>query len=131
MPEPRRHVLKFSAQFAALVAKGLKRQTVRPMAAHPRALGDLADCRGWHGVPYRAGSTKYPLASGPITRLDTVRIASEAGLLWRNGRLVLGAELGLFALADGFPTIEALFAYFRQHYNTPDFTGQLIQWRPN
>lgn len=121
----------FDAQFADLVEKGLKRQTIRQSLRE--AVGDTIECRAWVGPGYRPGSHQRTLITGVVIHTEPVRILTGAyprgGFLFRGERLVTGPALGAFVLEDGFASIEDFFAYFARV--RPDVTGHLIQWSPH
>lgn len=61
-----------------------------------------------------------------VKSVQQVSISSGHNL-FVDGRHLVGSELELFAIRDGFSTGGALFTWFEQQHGLP-FAGQLIHW---
>lgn len=114
----------FKPQFAAAVAAGTKRQTVRPMPHRMPEAGDGISLRTWTGLPYR--SRQRILGETTIERVREVKMHAT-GQIELAGRYLPTPEMEAFARADGFADLEALLAWFHAEHGLP-FTGILIEW---
>ena len=123
MTKPSSHVRLFKPQFAGLVARGEKLQTVRPTPQRMPAVGDSISLRTWRGLPYR--SKQRVLRSATITRVAKIWLG------W-NGILVDGrhADPESFARADGFPDFITMHKWFLDTHGIPTdgWRGILICW---
>jgi hypothetical protein len=111
----------FSAEFADLVERGEKCQTIRPTPKRVPQPGDIISLRCWTGKPYR--SKQRVLKEGVVTKTIPVQV-NESGVL------MCGLELhypDAFARADGFEDMPALVEWFRATYGLP-FSGVMISW---
>lgn len=123
-------VILFNHVFAARVADGSKRQTIRPPRKRPISPGDVLSLREWEGSPYRSPQRilRHALCSAvePI-RLDgmvesyaPLRVDLAGGRLWPS-------EAEAFARADGFPTAGDMARWWRKFHALP-FEGEVIRW---
>ena len=115
-------------RFAAAVALGRKRQTIRKMRKRPIRIGDTL----YHWVDQRS-------PNGRRIRIDTCRMAvtisiyrskhrSLKDIVWLGHHDALTAEEVLaLARADGFESAEEMLAWIDKAYGLP-FVGQVIQW---
>ncbi len=119
----------FKPQFAPLVERGEKLQTVRPTPKRMPKTGDRISLRCWTGKPYR--SKQRVLKYATISKVQTI---------WFNGVTILlddpRAEKGLlsreveeaFARADGFENLTEMSSWFESNHGLP-FTGIVIYWQ--
>jgi hypothetical protein len=118
----------FKPQFAGLVERGEKLQTVRPIPKRMPKTGDRISLRAWEGKPYR--SKQRVLREAVVTTAEPITISEktlERGLsCWIYGG---GRSLGMdhFAQADGFKDWRSLVEWFRKTHGLP-FSGVLIRW---
>ena len=117
-------VKMFKPQFAALVASGKKKQTVRPWPKKLPRVGDNISLRYWTGLPYRS---KQEIAGTSII-LSVEPVTLEADSVSIDGRLLSPWQLDTFARLDGFADFAALVAWFTGEHGLP-FTGILIKWQ--
>jgi hypothetical protein len=108
----------FQDRFAALVAKGTKRQTIRKTARCK--VGDTLSLRRWSGKPYR--SKQAVLREAVVERVRDVEI-NHYDVFVDNERFP-GQHL---AALDGFKDFEEMRDWFSTVHGLP-FRGQLIQW---
>lgn len=124
--KPRRVIRMFQRRFAADVAAGRKRQTVRPKPkVLPRA-GDWLEGREWVGRPYWSKQRK--LVEGAIDCV--VPVVIERRRVSVAGQMFAGEQdLERFARDDGFTSWSELVAWFEHEHGLP-FRGILIGWDP-
>lgn len=115
----------FKPQFAELVSRGEKRQTVRPTPKRMPQVGDDISLRAWSGKPYR--SKQRLLAEGLITQVVTITITETAVLLRPTQKLTVHVPREKFAADDGFSSWEAMRDWFKEAHGLP-FDGILISW---
>jgi hypothetical protein len=121
-------VRMFKPQFAGLVERGEKLQTVRPIPKRMPKTGDRISLRAWEGKPYR--SKQRVLREAVVATAEPITISEktlERGLsCWVYGG---GRSRGMdhFAQADGFKDWPALVEWFRETHGLP-FSGVLIRW---
>ena len=120
-------VRMFKPQFAGLVERGEKTQTVRPVPKRMPKTGDRISLRTWSDKPYR--SKQKLLAEGIITNVDRIEITDEGVTLLPESSLNLRVEVprGSFAVADGFSCWEEMRQWFQHQHGLP-FSGVLIRW---
>jgi hypothetical protein len=112
----------FKPQFAEMVERGEKCQTIRPTPKRLPEPGDVISLRCWTGKPYR--SKQRVLREATITKTLPVFVTEE-------GVRLCGLELHdpeSFARADGFEDMPALVEWFGETHGLP-FEGVLICWQ--
>ena len=118
-------LLNFRKQFAPAVECGSKRQTVRAHRKDGRRpmVGDVAVC-------YTGLRTKLTrkLREAPIVSVRNVTINTRDHRITIDGVTLRDCDARAFAAADGFATMEALFAFFRDTYGGDTFDGVCIAW---
>ncbi len=135
-------VLLFEPRFAALVADGRKRQTIRATARCTP--GDRLSLRRWSGKPYR--SSQIELARGVCAEVlpvsigrgewgDGLRVGDRDLGYWGDGDVWLMHDRMYFARADGFESMTELLNFFRHRKQRGKpaawpFTGFVIRWEP-
>jgi hypothetical protein len=119
-----RHVIMFSARFAEAVARGEKRQTIRPTRKRAIAAGDELDLRAWSGLPYRSKQN----------HLSGIRVCVRVSRVFLSPDLVMIDDVGIathnmnaFARDDGFSGWAEMRDWFDNTHGLP-FTGVLIRW---
>lgn len=121
----------FKPQFAWLVERGEKLQTVRPVPKRMPKVGDKISARAWTGKPYR--SKQRVLMESTICAVEPVEIAPWTLKIGRgeNFRCYTHPrdteQLDAFARADGFADFGELFEWFAVTHGLP-FEGVLISW---
>ncbi|MGI4741570.1 MAG: hypothetical protein ACRYG7_40905 [Janthinobacterium lividum] len=111
-------ILGFDEAFVPAIIAGTKIHTIR--AGQRWQVGEVAQFCVRAGQPDQ--HEFWP--SQPVQLVQDIELTATE--LRVAGRLLPPAELLAFALADGFPTTEALFAYF---VDKPlPFRGQLLHW---
>jgi hypothetical protein len=118
-------VRMFKPQFAELVERGEKMQTVRPVPKRMPKAGDRISLRAWSDKPYR--SKQKLLAEGIISRVVPITITAEAVLIRPTPQLTVHVPRGPFAVADGFSCWEEMRQWFERQHGLP-FDGVLISW---
>ena len=108
----------FQDRFAALVADGTKRQTIRAVARC--AVGDTLSLRRWTGKPYR--SKQETLRQAVCTAVRAVTISHFDAAI--DGRPTSGQHI---AVCDGFCDWEDMRDWFERTHGLP-FRGALIEW---
>lgn len=116
----RRFVRMFKPEFAARVAAGEKRQTVRPLPVRMPKAGDWVSLRTWTGRPYR--SQQRVLREAVIRRVSRCIVRASSVLV--DG---VEQEPDRFAAADGFKCYSAMADWFEREYFLP-FSGIVIYW---
>lgn len=114
-------VRMFKPQFAELVERGEKTQTVRPPPKRLPEPGDRISLRAWIGKPYR--SKQRVLREATITKTLPITISALGCTLCG---LALHDEES-FARADGFANRLEMLQWFKDTHGLP-FTGVLICW---
>ncbi|NJL19197.1 MAG: ASCH domain-containing protein [Bdellovibrionaceae bacterium] len=109
----------FQPQFAGLVEKGTKCQTVRPTPKRMPKHGDRISLRAWAGKPYR--SKQRVLRGAVVFAVKKVRI--EAGAVWPNlwldGQRQNAQATSQFAMRDGFLDAQRMGEWFQEHHQLP------------
>ena len=118
-------VRMFKPQFAGLIERGEKLQTVRPTPKRMPKPGDKISLRAWSDKPYR--SKQKLLAEGTISRVVPITITAEAVLIRPTPQLTVHVPRGPFAVADGFSCWEEMRQWFERQHGLP-FNGVLISW---
>ena len=118
-------VRMFKPQFAGLVERGEKLQTVRPVPKLMPKTGDRISLRAWSDKPYR--SKQKLLAEGVISQVVPIRITTEAVFILPTPNLTVHVPRGPFAVADGFSCWEEMRQWFERQHGLP-FDGVLISW---
>jgi hypothetical protein len=111
-------VIMFQDRFAAKVADGAKRQTIRKTARCK--VGDTLSLRRWSGKPYR--SKQAVLREAVVERVREVEINHYD--VFVDEERFPGQHL---AVLDGFKDFEEMRDWFSTVHGLP-FRGQLIQW---
>lgn len=116
--------LNFKDRFAAAIAAGTKRQTIRA----PRADGRPHAVKGQRLFLYVGQRTKAcrKLGEATCTRTAQVFITEDCTIHVDGRRLAFAAAL-TFARADGFQDDDELVAWFEREHGLP-FEGSLIEW---
>jgi hypothetical protein len=114
-------VRMFKPQFAELVERGEKLQTVRPTPKRMPEPGDRISLRSWTGKPYR--SKQRVLREAVITKTLPITISALGCTLCG---LALHDEEA-FARADGFANRLEMLQWFETTHGLP-FEGVLICW---
>lgn len=117
-------VKMFKPQFAGLVGRGEKLQTIRPTPKRLPKIGDEVSLRTWIGKPYR--SKQRIIGTGIIDGVHEVEIHSESLIF--DGRRVGSGMREAFAKADGFENWPAMVDWFRSTHDLP-FEGIAIFWK--
>ena len=120
----RRFVRMFKSRFVAMVKRGSKVQTVRPLPKRMPQVGDILDAREWSGEPYR--SKQRAIGEYRICEVQPVEIYEQEGCLWVNVN-TNAVPADEFANADGFDDSIDMREWFRAAHGLP-FTGILIGW---
>lgn len=86
-------------------------------------IGDVAVC-------YTGLRTKVSrkLREAPIVSVSNVTICTVNLRIVIDGVTLRDRDARAFAAADGFATLEALFAFFRDTYGAGTFDGVCIGW---
>ena len=116
-------VLNFKERFAANVAVGRKRQTVRVRRKRPIRPGDRL-------YLYTGMRTKRCRKLGEATckRVDEIVIELNVDeTIWVNGQTLSRPERLVLARADGFVSVGRFVAFFRRTYGLP-FEGVIVKW---
>lgn len=113
-------VRMFKPQFAGLVERGEKLQTVRPIPKRMPKPGDKISLRCWTDKPYR--SKQRVLLESTITEVSMVDI-TENGIAVNS----YAEPCDDFARADGFRDFFELRDWFRSTHGLP-FYGIVIHW---
>jgi hypothetical protein len=123
-------VKTFKPQFAPLVERGEKLQTVRPIPARMPKPKDRISLRTWTDKPYR--SKQRLLGEGTITHVDRIEITADGVTLLPQTNIAATVRVklppGPFAVADGFSCWEEMRQWFEHQHGLP-FTGILIRWK--
>jgi hypothetical protein len=120
-------VRTFKPQFAPLVERGEKNQTVRPPPKRKQDMpqvGQVISLRTWTGRPYF--SKQRILRESVITEVSKIKILSNQ--IQINGRFTIPTEREEFAKRDGFANEADLKAWFQEQHGLP-FSGILIRWK--
>ena len=111
-------ILGFNEDFVPAIMAGTKIHTIR--AGQRWQVGDVAQFCVHAGQP---NQTEF-WPSHPVQLIQAIELTANE--LHVDGRLLPPAELHRLALADGFLTTEALFAFFAD--KPLPFHGQLLHW---
>jgi hypothetical protein len=120
-----RFVRMLRPQFAELVERGIKLQTVRPVPKRMPKSGDALSLRTWSGKAYR--STQRVLLDAVVTDVYPVRIF-QCGII-QNGQRLSDWHVRRFAEADGFDGVQEMLNWFESAHGLP-FDGIVICWKP-
>jgi len=101
-------VKMFKPQFADLVARGIKCQTIRPMPKRHPKNGDILSCRRWADTPYR--SKQIILLEAPLIDFCAVSISEETIVV--ENKVLINREEDHLAKADGFESAKELRDWF-------------------
>ena len=124
---PSSFVRMFKPQFAGLVERGEKLQTVRPMPKRMPKVGDRISLRCWEGKPYR--SKQKILREAIITAVSQIRISDDdVKIEYPPPRECVFPSQHKFAVMDGFSNWFEMREWFRATHGLP-FTGILISWQ--
>lgn len=122
-------LLGFQKQFADLVERGEKRQTIRAFRKDGRdpRVGDLLHL---YTGPHRPGQRRK-IGRAECTSVARILIGSAGSMVieradWRLWQ-VLDDERRQIAQADGFESADEMVAWFEKAYGLP-FEGLLIRW---
>lgn len=121
-----RFPFNFKRQFAAAVADGTKRQTIRSNRKDGKrpAPGDIAAL--YTGL--RTRNTQH-LRDGVVTTCHAVRISCMGyGELIIDGAALSGEARTAFAQADGFPDWPSMLDFFKIQYGQDTFDGFCVEW---
>jgi hypothetical protein len=122
-----RFPFNFKSQFAAAVADGTKRQTIRANrkdGKRPQP-GDVAAL--YTGL--RTRNTQH-LRDGVVITCRAVRISCMGhGELIIDGDVLSGEARTDFAKADGFPDWPAMLDFFKTQYGVHTFDGFCVEWQ--
>lgn len=113
-------VKMFKPEFAELVRKGKKCQTIRPTPKRMPEVGDVVSLRCWADKPYR--SKHVILGAGRINEVAVVDI-TENGIVV-NSYAEPGDDI---ARADGFGNFFEMLEWFEREHGFP-FEGILLRW---
>jgi hypothetical protein len=116
-------VRMFKPQFAGIVERGEKLQTVRPTPKRRPAAGDTISLRCWIGLPYRSKQRVLKVAT--ITQVMDVEIYGDS--IHVGNRRLSAEQREAFAKDDGFHDFAELSEWFRSTHDLP-FHGILISW---
>ena len=118
-------LFNFKVQFAQDVESGRKLQTIRANRADRRrpVPGDIAKLY----VHLRTSKAKL-LQAATVTRCRSVRMDVQTREVIIDGALQPLAERIAFAKADGFPSFDAMLAWFAAQYGGAVFEGFCTEW---
>jgi len=128
-------VYLFKPQFVELVARGEKRQTIRPKRKHPTKVGDELSLRTWEGKPYR--SKQRILAAAICKETHEFKISvnpnPEGGVRFSfavDGYPLHNPMRTELAKRDGFKDDVDMLNWFRKFHDLDhlNFEGELITW---
>lgn len=115
-------VMNFQARFAAAVAQGGKRQTIRALrkdGKRPRVGQTLRCYTGMRSKGCRL------LREAVCSRVAVVVLDGQT--LTVDGAVLAQADSAAFARRDGFESVADFLAFFRATHGLP-FCGWLIEW---
>lgn len=120
----------FKPRFAAMVERGEKLQTVRPVPKRMPKPGDKISLRAWTEKPYR--SKHRVLRDAVITSVYRITIEDpmrtrETWGLKKDGICMSLEACKEFAKADGFTTMHEMLQWFHTTHGLP-FEGIAIHW---
>lgn len=123
-------VRMFKPRFAAMVERGEKLQTVRPVPKRMPKPGDKISLRAWTEKPYR--SKHRVLRDAVITSVYRITIEDpmrtrETWGLKKDGICMSLEACKEFAKADGFTTMHEMLQWFHTTHGLP-FEGIAIHW---
>lgn len=111
--------INFSAQFAGLVERGEKRQTIRRgKKCEP---GDALQL--YTGQRTKACRKLRDAVCRDVTYVGLTKRGVTLGDVRRFPR-----DVDEFARLDGFENYAAMWAWFSDRYKTNSFTGHIIRW---
>jgi len=115
----------FKAQWADLVANGLKWHTIRMKRKRATLPGDTV-------YLYTGMRTKQCRKLGQHLCQNVVPIDIYPGRIVLDGKELVGEEAMGLAIADGFSDLDSFFAFFEKTYGLPQVgTMEVIYWDPN
>lgn len=124
--------INFMKKWAAPIAAGVKRSTIRP----PRVDGRARARSGQELALYWGMRTKHCTLIGRAQCLSVKPIAMD--MEQQDGYVTIGvamdglplSEIGLIDLAfmEGFPSVPAMAQFFHDKYGTT-MVGEIIMWR--
>lgn len=120
-------VVMFKEQFAAKVASGEKRQTIRPPRKRPIKPGDKLSLRKWSGSAYRSPQVK--LLESVCEKVSTILIdeSFKEFTFVVDGERLNQEQWAKLARADGFHCTTDMLDWFRKTHGLP-FAGVMIHW---
>jgi hypothetical protein len=121
----------FQGRFAQLVADGVKPHTIRPRRKRPTVVGDTLYL--YTGMRTRNCRLLRTETCTAVTSIDIGKNVMGEDHVLHDGRFLDRAQVEWLARADGFDSVEAFFAFFRDTYGRthgPTFRGELIAWQP-
>lgn len=145
-------VLLCQRNFVQPISDGFKRHTMRRWPKRVPKIGDTLSLRYWQGTPRRSAQVVFGKATlqgmqkiqlqivrvpsnvigSPSISMTLLAIATSMQLGWleySTPRKFYGEEMRLFALADGFKTVQEMATWFAMKY--PDETEMpmiVYQW---
>jgi hypothetical protein len=116
----------FQTQFAAPIAAGSKRQTIRADRKRHARLGETLQLyTGMRSRKCRLVGRAICIGVGPV-RLD---FRAEVVSLWTGVTLAQPDELSAYAVRDGFGDWREMVSFWRTaHPDAPAFCGVAIEW---
>lgn len=112
----------FKEEFANIVQRGFKNQTIRSRRKRPTVVGDVL-------YLYTGMRTKKcrKLCEAECTKVTPVVIAERKLIV--NGEEVTGEALERMRYDDGFNSVDEFFDFFEEAYGKEPLTDmELIQW---
>lgn len=113
--------LNFRTRFADLVAKGVKRQTIRETRKRVINVGDTLHL-------FTGQRTAYCKKLGEATVAAVRQILITDDGVFLDGERLRGIPLEEFVKADGFVDPSDFFAWFNKQRGGQDFAGRVIYW---
>lgn len=111
----------FKSRFAALVAQGRKRQTIRRPRKRPTRPGDRLKL-------YTGMRTKACKLLAEGTCIDVMSIRITHGFVYLDERELSYQEASDLARVDGFGSVEEMVGFFDDTYGLP-VEMELIKWQ--
>lgn len=125
--KPRTFVLNFKQEFAALVERGYKKQTIRGHRKDGKRPVPGDQVRLYTGL--RTSRSRW-LRDGTVVRCRAVRIDFEGyGTIVVDGERLTQEQRFEFAKADGFTTWDDMRKWFSDQYGAPlVWEGFCVEW---
>lgn len=127
--EPRIFLLNFKKEFAGLVERGYKKQTIRGPRKDGKRPAPGDQVRLYTGL--RTSGARW-LRDGTVVRCRAVRIdLSGTGQIVVEGERLTQEQRFEFAKADGFVTWESMRNWFCDQYGAdsfPEWEGFCVEW---